>query len=656
MTPAGLREQWRRELTARFSLEAVVADTAWLSSAARDLPSDVNPWALPGIYLASLDFVKRPEVLRALEDVTWDLFVLDEAHGAGTATARLSAARALGLRSRRVLLLTATPPDGDPPQLAAMAGIGRLAGDDALVEFRRTRDDAGVAAGRRTVLLQVRLSTAERRMHRLLTRYTQMVWAEAGARTDPHARLASAVLRKRALSSAWSLAASAHRRATLLDAVRPEPSAAQLLLPLDDDTVDDEVSDRVLGAPGLADGEKERALLRRIEVSARGASTCEAKLAFLLRFLRRASEPAIVFTEYRDTLLQLERAVRSAGFAPLLLHGGMLPRERTAVQHAFNEHGTLLLATDAASEGLNLHSRCRLVIHFELPWTPVRLEQRTGRVDRLGQQRRVHEVLLVARHTAERIVLAPLIRRARIASRHGRRGALALAAFTESRVTQAVMGGRPLAVPDTAATDLFVTFALRAEAQREAERIAFQRRFSTDRCTTPRPVVTLRRCRTTPSLTVIYRVWLEDQHGRCVHSIVVPLAIDVRVARAARRARELRALVEGTQEEHGAQIRATVDLASSADLRLATAQHGAVVATLRRRERALSGSLPSAARQLVQAGLFDRRAVHEAEARQRSAALLAADTEDRTEAMLKSARLSPHVTLVAARLNLRGSG
>ena len=77
----------------------------------------------------------------------------------------------------------------------------------------------------------------------------------------------------------------------------------------------------------------------------------------------------------------------------------------------FASEGGLLLATDAASEGLNLQSRCRLVVHFELPWNPMRLEQRVGRVDRLGQAQRVHEVLLVARHTAERLVLAPLVRR-----------------------------------------------------------------------------------------------------------------------------------------------------------------------------------------------------------------------------------------------------
>jgi superfamily II DNA or RNA helicase len=86
--PAGLREQWRDELASKFSLASTHADTAWLADCARDLPADINPWSLPGIYIASLDLLKRPEVLRGLADVLWDVAVIDEAHALGLATRR----------------------------------------------------------------------------------------------------------------------------------------------------------------------------------------------------------------------------------------------------------------------------------------------------------------------------------------------------------------------------------------------------------------------------------------------------------------------------------------------------------------------------------------------------------------------------------------
>jgi SNF2 family DNA or RNA helicase len=100
----------------------------------------------------------------------------------------------------------------------------------------------------------------------------------------------------------------------------------------------------------------------------------------------------------------------------------MTPGERMAAEEQFNRGGSLLLATDAAAEGLNLHARCRAVVHFELPWSPCRLEQRTGRVNRIGQSRVVHEIMLVAADTAERLVLAPLASRAARASRTGSNG------------------------------------------------------------------------------------------------------------------------------------------------------------------------------------------------------------------------------------------
>ena len=108
----------------------------------------------------------------------------------------------------------------------------------------------------------------------------------------------------------------------------------------------------------------------------------------------------------------------------------------------------MLLATDAASEGLNLQRRCRAVVHYELPWSPARLEQRTGRVDRIGQSRRVHEILLVAGDTAERLVLAPLAKRAARAGSAMPGSSRLVDAIAESRVASAVMDGEPIVHAD----------------------------------------------------------------------------------------------------------------------------------------------------------------------------------------------------------------
>ena len=116
-------------------------------------------------------------------------------------------------------------------------------------------------------------------------------------------------------------------------------------------------------------------------------------------------ESAIVFTEYRDTLAHVQRTLArtSPGLGVAgVIHGGLTREERRKVLDDFqNRRVTILLATDAGGEGLNLHHTCRVVINLELPWNPMRLEQRVGRVDRIGQSRRVHAFNLIARDTGE---------------------------------------------------------------------------------------------------------------------------------------------------------------------------------------------------------------------------------------------------------------
>jgi hypothetical protein len=137
----------------------------------------------------------------------------------------------------------------------------------------------------------------------------------------------------------------------------------------------------------------------------------------LNRLLSRIGEPAIVFTEYRDTLEAIVGELRTS-HKVTWIHGA-LPREmRTAGVDAFNSGAfDVLVATDAAGEGLNLHRRCRLVVDFELPWNPQRLEQRLGRVDRIGQARSVHAIRLYHHDTIEQDVLDRLALRRRHAER-----------------------------------------------------------------------------------------------------------------------------------------------------------------------------------------------------------------------------------------------
>ena len=714
LAPAGLREQWLAELAARFKLTAILADTAWLRSISADRPAHVNPWSLPGIYVASHDLVKRPEVLRPLEDVTWDAVVIDEAHAVTAGTDRRAAMHAIAVRSRHVMLLTATP---HPAELDALCRIGRAHGDEEpIVVFQRSRADIGGGQPRKTTVMTVVPSEAERRMHDLLDRYSRRVWEEAGRRGDDRARLVSIVLRKRALSSAASLGVSVERRLALLSD-RPVEEPWQLDLPLapmrDEDPLEDEAPSAVLSTPGLADSKRERRWLRAIAEAARLAAGDERKTRFLLRLLdklgaklgagsgARLGEPAIIFTEYRDTLARLEERLAAAGH-PVgslhVLHGGLSPADRSRVQHAFNERGGTLLATDAASEGLNLHHRCRVVIHYELPWNPLRLEQRAGRVDRLGQTRRVHELALVAAHTAERLVVAPLFARisqcSRLALRQAQvdpelrrrvartwtgttRGGM-LDALTESRVAAAVMTntepagvviGQREAIPSCAVAS---PADLGPHAAREAARLEHHRGLAARSCRGDEPnagvravVSTLGRQAHLPrGLFLVFALALADTDGSGLHT-------EPRLVRVDLEPHLLRLLSQGSRSGTRCLrevVAALTDsgVATTSSLPSLVYQSGRdrldAVATLetqrrerqRRRESAIQAANdpghPSAARLLVQAGLFDRRSLRAAASHARSVAARHDELNERAAALADGAPPAVRTDLIAALL------
>ena len=404
VVPAGLREQWRQELDARFGIEATWCDAAWLAAQTARLPVDVNPWSPPAVRLVSMDFVKRLETLNGIDELVWDLLIVDEAHSASAGSDRGAAIDALARRSRRIVLATATPHDGNTSAYEALCAVGRAAPTDHLALFRRPRRLLGATTPRRVTLLRVRRSPDEQRMDRLLADYAHVALERS---LEPAARLAIGILLKRCWSSARALELTASRRRALLATAPVEPEA--LHLPFDETPPaahleSDELLDHALRTPALTNVRHEVARLGAIVEAARRASRNESKLLALARRLGRTSEPVIVFTEYRDTLAVVVRAIGDASTA--VLHGGQGAEDRRQALAAFvSGRARVLVATDAASEGLNLHARCRQVVLLELPWTPTRVEQRVGRVDRLGQRRPVHATCLVARHTPEESIL-----------------------------------------------------------------------------------------------------------------------------------------------------------------------------------------------------------------------------------------------------------
>ena len=592
--PAGLRDQWQAELEGRFDLHAVVLDGAAIARGVAEQGADVNPWMSRRLVVTSIDYLKRPEVIRALEATVWDVVVFDEAHALAGPSDRATAAAALAMRARRVVMLTATPHSGDEDAFGRLSALGRLANDSPLIVFRRTRADAGVTRVRRSTMLRVRPSRQEMAVHQALLSYARRVW-DSSSSAHPGARLAMTVLMRRACSSVMSLAQSLERRRLLLRASPAE--GAQFALPFLEPDGDEEPV-LLLAAPGLLDGTEEDRTLERLLALAREAARCQSKFAALVRLLSRVDEPVLVFTEYRDTLAHLEQQLPAPA---VTLHGGMTLRQRQHAAREFTEGiAPILLATDAASEGLNLQKRCRLVVNLELPWTPLRLEQRVGRVDRIGQVRPVHALHLVARGTGEESVVARLFARQ------------ARARASLEQIGAAVVRGTDLRPDDSdaSATTLkdVVTLDLRTKARAEAERLLTARRLIDEHpATSTRAAICVLRKRPPSRCRWVWtwRLTFVDESGRLIWESLLPLCADG--DRPSGTCRQARARLDRSDPD----LTAVLQQEQATRLAALAGEMQLPVAVLTSRERSIARVLEDRharlAATLLQAGLFDRR-------------------------------------------------
>ena len=389
------------------------------------------------------------EVLPQANDPTYprrfDLLIVDEAHnvapsGRGkyaTDSLRTLAIRTLAPHFEHRLFLSATPHNGYPESFTALLELldnqrfargvtpDRKQLDAVMVRRLKSElpprwDGTPRFATRTLAALEVSYTPAEREAHQLLQAYTRSRVERA---RDPAEQVASEfvlkLLKKRLFSSpeAFHKTLTQHR-ATLATGGNRSPAARPQVGILraqidradeefgDDDAADETLADaldmtsRLFQQPNAA----EQQLLDGLATWAAAArGRPDSKTAVLFAWLRQMLRTAddgwndarvIIFTEYRDTQRWLQQLLTYAGFGGerlMTLYGGMQSEDRERIKAAFQAEPALapvriLLATDAASEGIDLQNHCSRLIHFEVPWNPNRMEQRNGRVDRHGQR------------------------------------------------------------------------------------------------------------------------------------------------------------------------------------------------------------------------------------------------------------------------------
>ena len=455
VVPGHLKDQWRREMKERFEEHFVVVDRRMMEALFGE-----NVWLRENQIITSIDFAKREDVLSSLAAAHFDLVVVDEAHKMSAyrygnkleRTARYRLGEVLSQIATHMLFLTATPHKGDPENFRLFLDLlvpGFFATEDLLQEsirnrdnplfIRRMKEDLKDFEGKPLFLprhvhtISFNLgqeSPQEKKLYNALSRYVQTQYNKA---LTKHKRrnvaFALVILQRRFASSIYALYRSLERRKKRLEELlrMSDPDRRRYLerptffdLEEAEDASEAERWQQEEIWETLTVAENRRELEREIETVEHLLHQAEAIIRsgeeVKLRHFRQAlddlerrfpGEKILIFTESRDTLEYLEQRLRQWGYSVCTIHGGMKLEDRIRAEAVFRNEAQVMVATEAAGEGINLQF-CHLMINYDLPWNPNRLEQRMGRIHRYGQTKEVHIFNLVAADTREGRVMQRL--------------------------------------------------------------------------------------------------------------------------------------------------------------------------------------------------------------------------------------------------------
>ena len=459
VAPGSLVEQWRDELFEKFGLQFNV-----FSAALEAATPTGNPFDDLDHLIVRLDQMARNEELQEkLLSTSWDLVIFDEAHKLAAhffgskveKTGRFILAERLGARTRHLLLMSATPHNGKEEDFQLFLslldsdrfygkfrdGVHKVDASDLMRRMVKEEmlrfDGTRLFPERRAYTANYKLSGLEEALYEAVTSYVKTEMGKADALKGPRkgsVGFALTALQRRLASSPEAIFQSLKRRRERLEnRLREERllsrgqqfAAANLEAPPEDEDdltaeeqeeLEEKLTDTATAAETIAELEAEILILGSLVEQSRGVvdSGLDRKWDELSKILQNdphmrdadgRQRKMILFTEHKDTLNYLERKIGGVLGSPAAIttiHGSVHRDERRKRQEMFRSDPEvrILLATDAAGEGVNLQN-ANLMVNYDLPWNPNRLEQRFGRIHRIGQQQVCHLWNLVAKETRE---------------------------------------------------------------------------------------------------------------------------------------------------------------------------------------------------------------------------------------------------------------
>ena len=405
-------------------------------------------------------FRSREDILPSLAVSNFDLIIVDEAHKMSAQrygdkldrTDRYRLGEVLSRVTEHLLFLTATPHRGDSENFRlflyllepcffstnAMLQESITEKDNPLF-IRRIKEDLKDFEGK-PIFLPRHVSTIpfnlsvqspqEKELYNDLSRYVNTQYNRALTRDKKrNVAFALVILQRRLASSTFALLRSLERRKKRLEDLLKgppsrDPNSVTLMNPEDTEDLSEqdrwkqeEIWETLSVSQNREELDLEISTVDKLIAAARDIVQGESEIklrqlkdsleGLVNKFTDPADKKVLIFTESRDTLEHLERKIRGWGYKVNIIHGGMKLDDRIRAESVFKNDTDILVATEAAGEGINLQF-CHLMVNYDLPWNPSRLEQRMGRIHRFGQKKEVFISNLVAQDTREGQVMLKL--------------------------------------------------------------------------------------------------------------------------------------------------------------------------------------------------------------------------------------------------------
>jgi len=447
VAPKGLVRQWQAEMRQHFGEplhfvepSSLAALRQWRGDSAED-----NAWRMHDQVICALDSVKPLESRRGwsldqiqtynrerfedLVSAAWDLVIIDEAHRMGGSTeqvARYKLGAALAEASPYLLLLSATPHQGKTDQFMRLMQLldrdsfpdeGSVSRERVQPFVIRTEKRAAINADGQP-LFRPRLTrlhavawqarhAAQQQLYEAVTDYVRHGYNQALAAKQRHVGFLMILMQRLVTSSTAAIRATLEKRQAVLDTPQTQARLFDTLSADEWADLDGETQvDLALQANGLELEKSEVETLLALARSTEAAGTdakAESLLELIYKLQQEEGDPALkvlVFTEFVPTQAMLADYLESRGFTVATLNGSMDMDARTRTLQTFAQDARVLISTDAGGEGLNLQF-CHVIVNFDMPWNPMRIEQRIGRVDRIGQKHVVRALNFVLEDTVE---------------------------------------------------------------------------------------------------------------------------------------------------------------------------------------------------------------------------------------------------------------